>query len=100
MLIFFFFCDRIENENKKSGVFMFKAITLEVSLKPFKQTSEDYIRDVCYDKFIAVATNVVDKTPELDEDWTPIFDEIMGHGFVGEHKNGKLSFLMPFEKYL
>ena len=76
---------------------MFSAITLEGSLKPFKEPTMS-ISAAYGEKFIAVAENSANRTPELDEDRSPISDEVIWHGFVGRHKNGKLSFLMPFEK--
>lgn len=65
-----------------------------------KDATVYYFPEKYCENFITAATNSSDRTPVCDEDWTPIFDPVMGHGFVGEHKNGMLSFLMPFEKYL
>ena len=59
-----------------------------------------YFPEKYCDRFIAVAKNNPNQTPDLDDGWEPVFDEIMGFGFKGEHKSGKLSFMMPFEKYL
>ncbi|MGN0508734.1 MAG: hypothetical protein ACI4GX_05820 [Ruminococcus sp.] len=39
-------------------------------------------------------------TPVLEEGWQPIYDDVFGYGFKGEHQNGTVFFLMPFEKYL
>ncbi|MBO4217419.1 MAG: hypothetical protein J5940_05715, partial [Clostridia bacterium] len=63
-----------------------------------KDATVYYFPEKYCERFIAVATNSADRTPILDGDWTPVYDKIMGWGFKGEHKNGKLSFLMPFEK--
>lgn len=51
------------------------------------------------DKYIAVTKSNPDQTPELDSEWEPICDNIMEQGFVGRHKNGRIYFLMPYEKY-
>jgi hypothetical protein len=51
-----------------------------------------------YCKHFFAATK--DEPKDLDEGWIPFYDDIMGWGFKGEHKNGALSFLMPFPKYL
>lgn len=59
-----------------------------------------YFPEKYCEHFIAVATNSSDSTPELDEEWLPYYDNVMGWGFMGEHKNGRLSFLMPFKEYL
>ena len=65
-----------------------------------KDATVYYFPEKYCDKFIAATKNDADKTPELDEAWEPICDDIMGHGFVGRHKNGRIYFLMPLEKYL
>jgi hypothetical protein len=41
-----------------------------------------------------------DATPILDNEWEEFYDPIYGYGFKGIKKNGKLAFLMPYEKYL
>ena len=69
-------------------------------LKGLKNATVYYFPEKYCDRFIAVAKNSPDLTPELDEEWSPVFDEIMGYGFKGNNKNGYLSFLMPFKKYL
>lgn len=70
------------------------------SVGGLKDATVFYFPEKYCDRYIAVATNVADRTPILDEDWTPFYDRIMGWGFKGEHKNGRLFFLMPFEKYM
>ena len=40
-----------------------------------------------------------DDTPVLEEGWEEIYDETFGYGLKGTHQNGRLAFLMPFEKY-
>ena len=65
-----------------------------------KNATVYYFPEKYCDRFMAAATNGPDSTPRLDEDWEPFYDEIMGWGFKGEGKNGRLSFLMPFEKHL
>lgn len=59
-----------------------------------------YFPEKYCDHFVAVATNDPNATPELDEKWEPIFDDVMGWGFKGEGKNGRISFLMPFKNML
>ena len=60
-----------------------------------------YFPEKYAEKHLAVTTTQLgDITPVLDEDWVQIYDPVFGFGFKGEGKNGKLAFLMPFEKYL
>lgn len=49
---------------------------------------------------VAVTPTFSSDNLEIDEDWTPYYDKVFGYGFKGEHKNGKLAFLMPFKKYV
>lgn len=57
---------------------------------------EQYCKKV---KYIAI-TPQPDSTPILDETWEEFYDPVYGQGFKGVNKNGKLAFLMPYEKYL
>ena len=50
-------------------------------------------------KCIAI-TSHPDITPILDVEWEEFYDPTYGHGFKGVNKNGKLAFLMPYQKYL
>ena len=65
-----------------------------------KDATVYYFPEKYCDRFIAATENNADKTPELDDAWEPICDSIMGYGFVGKHKNGRIYFLMPLAKYL
>ena len=65
-----------------------------------KDATVYYFPEKYCDNYVAVTKSVADKTPELDDDWIPFYDTVMGWGFKGENKNGRLYFLMPFESYL
>ncbi len=69
-------------------------------VKGLKDATVIYFPEKYCERFIAVAVNGADDTPILDEEWEAIYDPINGYGFKGRHKTGKLSFLMPFKKYL
>ena len=71
-----------------------------IAIRGLKDAIVYYFPEQYCNRFVAVTDKRPDATPQLDEDWTPIYDEVMGFGFKGEQKNGNLSFLMPFEKYL
>ena len=59
-----------------------------------------YFPEKYCDRTIAVTRSIYDRTPQMDEGWVQIYDEVFGYGFKGVNKSGKLAFLMPFEKYL
>ena len=69
-------------------------------IKGLKDATIYYFPEKYCDRFMAATAERSLKTPILDEGWEPIYDEVMGYGFKGEHKDGKLSFLMPLKKYL
>lgn len=68
-------------------------------LKGLDDATVYYFPEKYCDKFMAATSIPPDVTPELDEGWELYYDEVFGYGFKGEHKNGYLSFLMPFERY-
>ena len=59
---------------------MFKAITLEVSLKPFKQTSEDYIKNVCRKIFTHWRPLIKDREEISLLLWTGDGSELLDYG--------------------
>lgn len=65
-----------------------------------KDATVYYFPEKYCDNYVAVTKSIADKTPELDDDWIPFCDSVMGWGFKGENKNGRLYFLMPFQSYL
>ena len=71
-----------------------------IAIKGLKDATVYYFPEKYCEHFIQVALNGPDCTPEFDTEWVSVYDEIMGWGFKGKNKNGKLSFLMPFKKFL
>lgn len=59
-----------------------------------------YFPEKYCDRFVATTQSRYGETPVIDGEWEPVYDALMGYGFRGEHKNGKISFLMPYEKFL
>ena len=70
---------------------MFNSITLEVSLKPFKQTDSAYIRSVCKEIFMQWRPLLKGRETISIMLWASDGSEILDY-------DGNLS--TPFEKYL
>ena len=69
-------------------------------LRGLRDATVYYFPEKYCDKYVAVTQNRLGETPELEDGWTPIYDEIMGHGFKKEGVNGKISFHMPFKEFV